>query len=110
MSKPHVCGDNWTRVHRMMLALTLWDDGLYKLVMAEIQDCPSCLKGALEICLHQYANSYALHAGSLASAADHLVDELERLLMPSQKTDDRMAELDRQNRRTKTENHNRTTE
>jgi hypothetical protein len=110
--KPHTCSDSWIRVHRMMLALTMWDDVSYKLVTAELGDCVSCLKNALATCLHLHANSYALRAGALDTAADYLVDELERLLMPSEKTDNRMAELDRQNRmnRTTSENQNPKTE
>jgi hypothetical protein len=96
--KPHTCSDNWIRVHRMMLALVRWDDEAYKLVMAELGDCPSCLRGALATVLHQHTNNYALQAGSLDKAADYLVGELERLLMPSEDQTDRMAQLDRQNR------------
>jgi hypothetical protein len=108
MSK-HICSDNWTRVYRLMLALTLWDDIAYRYVMAELGDCPHCLRNALNTCLHQHANNYALQAGSLDNAADYLANELERLLMPSEKTDEKMAQLDRQNR-TKAENHNPKTE
>lgn len=99
MNNPHVCSDSWTRIYRMMLALTLWDDTAYKLVTAELGDCPSCLKNALATVLHMHTNNYALHAGGLDKAADYLVDELERLLMPSEKTDNRMAQLDRENRK-----------
>ena len=96
-----------------MLALTEWDDGAYKLVMAELGGCEFCLRDALGTVLHLYSNRFALDAGSLAKAADYLVDELERLLMPSEDQTDRMAQLDRQNRinkRTTSENHNPTTE
>ena len=96
--KPHECQDNWPRVYQLMLSLVLWDDVGYKYIMSEIQDCPRCLKGTLEIVIYLHVNNFALHAGGLDRAADHLADELERILMPSQKTADRLAEIDRQNR------------
>jgi hypothetical protein len=96
--KPHECQNNWPRIYQLMLSLVLWDDIGYKYIMAEIQDCKICLKNALEIVLYLHVNGYALHSGGLDRAADHLTDELERLLMPSEKTANRLAELDRQNR------------
>jgi hypothetical protein len=109
MTKPHVCQDSWVRVHRMMLALTMWDDVSYKFVAAELGDCPSCLKNALATVLHLHANAFALRAGGLDRAADYLTDELQRLLMPSEDDTDRMAQLDRENR-ISTENRNATNE
>ena len=94
----HTCEDSWVRVYRMMLSLVEWDDVSYKLVMAELGDCPDCLSNALATVLYLHTNGYALHAGGLDKAADHLTNELERLLMPSEKTAERLAQLDRQNR------------
>ncbi|MDT5260919.1 MAG: hypothetical protein QOD10_5999 [Mycobacterium sp.] len=109
----HTCSDNWVGVHRMVLALIQWDEPAYRYAMAELGRCPDCLGNALAIVLHMHSNNYALHAGGLDKAADYLTDELERLLMPSEKTDDRMTQLDRQNRINRTttsENHNPKTE
>ena len=79
--KPHVYGDNWTRVHRMMLALIQWDEDSYRFVMSELGDCPRCLRDALHSAIHLHANNFALQAGGLDKAADVVAGELERLIL-----------------------------
>ena len=77
----HQCSDNWTRVHRMMLALVQWDAEAYQFVASEFGECPHCLGNALGIAVYLHTNSYALQAGSLDKAADYLARELQRLLI-----------------------------
>jgi hypothetical protein len=77
----HECGDNWTRVHRMMPALIQWDADAYRYVTDEFGDCPRCLGNALAVAVYLHTNTFALQAGSLEQAAEYVAQELQRLLI-----------------------------
>ena len=85
----HECHpDIYARHWRFILAqvepnsneFTLNPGHAYWIAWAEIEDCLDCLKGALEIALHQCAADFELKAGSRAKAADAAAEEIGRLI------------------------------
>lgn len=65
----------------MVVALCEWDADAYSRVLAELDDCPHCLRNVMNAVINLYTNDLVLRTGSLQAAADVAASELQRWVM-----------------------------
>jgi hypothetical protein len=79
--KPHRCGGAELRVWRMRLAMLEWNEDAWAQVIAEIGDCPNCLRNAMANALHLHSNDFARNSGGNSRAADLTLKEISKAVM-----------------------------
>lgn len=80
-AQKHSCGDSWSRLYRMMLALSVRDEHGYGLVVSELGTCQTCWADLLRLVISKLTAGSMLRAGGADKLADVLAGELERFLM-----------------------------